>query len=106
MIIPASGGGGYEKRTVFHHYSEPRKCKFADIEDKTIYVCLRGHFLGKGADCKYCPVCGAEVITKCPSCGEGIRNISNVLTRYCASCGKAFPWTKEHEAKSEASIPD
>ena len=103
MIIPASGGGGYEECTVFRGHP---KYKFTDVEDKTVYVCLRGHFLGKGSDCKYCPACGAKVITKCPSCGEAIRNIPNVLTRYCASCGQAFPWVKEHEAESEPRVPN
>lgn len=37
---------------------------------------------------KFCSLCGAELIEKCPTCLE---LISNPYAKYCKKCGVAYP---------------
>jgi hypothetical protein len=79
----------------------------------TAAVCLRGHVATADAEThsarlsKFCSMCGADVITACPSCNAPIRGfyippgVSGVggvfksLPSFCFQCGKPFPWTVE-----------
>lgn len=36
---------------------------------------------------KYCPLCGCDLIAKCPKCSLPI---NNPLSHYCAACGYKF----------------
>ncbi len=46
---------------------------------------------------KYCSICGAELISKCPNCGG---EISNPYANFCKYCGKLYPGrTKEEHNK-------
>lgn len=71
-------------------------------------VCLNGHQLVDGhplTGAQYCELCGAKIISKCPSCGTPIKEwhyngIAVIGTPkferplYCRSCGKPYPWTE------------
>ena len=75
-------------------------------------ICLNGHVVNEHVrampqSCSdYCEVCGAETITKCPSCQQQIRGQYEgcwggyEAPPFCISCGKGFPWT---EAKISAA---
>ena len=53
---------------------------------------------------KFCDKCGAESITKCPSCNSdikgyyyspGIVSLSEMaIPSFCHNCGKSYPWTE------------
>jgi hypothetical protein len=92
-------------------YLQPRPLQTVDVKEpeldseenqrrivmnNKILVCSNGHYLGEVCGVsheKYCPACGAEVLTECPNCGEPIRKNKHVVfTKYCASCGKLYPW--------------
>lgn len=82
------------------------------------HVCQNGHGV---IECEpivkkeYCEKCGAEMLDKCPSCRNIIRewHISpNVLftpqyhpINYCRNCGKPYPWT-EAALKASAALID
>ena len=77
-------------------------------------ICLNGHIRNSGIRChpekseEYCSECGAETITRCPSCESDIKggSISEMWTgeavsqglfsppNHCIHCGKAYPWTE------------
>lgn len=79
-------------------------------------VCLNGHMVNDSVgrspefNQKFCDTCGAETITKCPSCGNNIQGryhgsglviVSSFEAKaFCHNCGKPFPWT---EAKIKAA---
>ncbi|MBR0287886.1 MAG: DUF2321 domain-containing protein [Selenomonadaceae bacterium] len=54
---------------------------------------------------KFCTICGAEIITTCPSCNSPIHGREKIspwvrsparyaLPMFCHNCGKAYPWTQ------------
>lgn len=70
------------------------------------FICENGHDVCTCDDqCedRFCQKCGAWVIHCCPHCGEIIPgkmrgDVAGFLfpfyvPKYCASCGKPFPWT-------------
>ena len=64
-----------------------------------VVTCANGHFLGLNEDEnslqgeKFCPACGAEILTKCPNCGNPIlRNKEVIFSKHCSYCGQLFPW--------------
>ena len=78
-------------------------------------VCKGGHCIdawlhSPETEERYCPSCGAEVITRCLGCQTPIRgkyDNPSVLDltpfhvpQYCSACGKPYPWT---EAAIEAA---
>lgn len=76
---------------------------------RTAQVCLNGHSttsdiqLSPELMARFCPECGEQTITQCPSCQKDIRgwyHVEGVISirdyvppRYCYDCGKPFPWT-------------
>ena len=70
-------------------------------------VCENGHVLSSnvvgeaGVVEKFCPSCGAQALTACPSCGDPIRGPRQgspsfqafYAPRYCHRCGKPHAWT-------------
>jgi len=95
----------------------------------TMLVCANGHVitdrlsLHSRLDQGFCQRCGAQAFSKCPSCGRAIPGavlspgqmltqfvgippyIETLRPKFCASCGKAFPWTerkKDDTARSRA----
>lgn len=70
------------------------------------FICEKGHVIESLSDScadKYCTVCGARVISKCPNCGAILRGKSRdaygyleayTAPAYCKDCGKPYPWTK------------
>lgn len=75
-----------------------------------VLICENGHYLGEACEMsheKYCPACGAKVLTECPNCGEPIRRNKYVaFTKYCASCGKLYPWWAEGKMKVSPLSPE
>jgi hypothetical protein len=84
----------------------------------TAAICLHGHVVTAdverfaGAVTKFCSKCGAEVITKCPSCSApihghfvpaGVPGVGGVLRTpaHCHECGKPYPWTAEKIAAAK-----
>lgn len=81
----------------------------------TMLVCENGHVITDVLEDlpytdKFCSMCGARTISRCPSCGVKIRGaelFSAVETdghfpppqRYCPECGAPMPWT---QSKMEA----
>lgn len=74
-------------------------------------VCKNGHMINDRADTdpsynkRFCPRCGAETITTCPSCNakihgdyeiEGVAFVGCFTSAdpYCYNCGEPYPWTK------------
>jgi hypothetical protein len=71
-------------------------------------VCMNGHKITEYAISqpesrqKFCELCGAETIDKCPECNttiRGFRHIEGVfhtskkaVPKYCIECGAAYPW--------------
>ena len=71
-------------------------------------ICRRGHVMTRDATItslatRRCQTCGAEVITRCPSCNGMIRGhyfVPGVIgfggnytpPDFCADCGAPFPW--------------
>jgi hypothetical protein len=71
-------------------------------------VCLNGHQITEYAEsqpqgCKnFCSDCGEKTITACPGCNANIRGYRHIagvfhvstppVPKFCANCGKAFPW--------------
>ena len=85
------------------YYDEPdRWCD-------TMVVCVNGHKITGMAKRhpedmkKHCPRCGAETMSRCPSCNTeipGYLHIRNVVyadgsrpPEHCHECGGEFPWT-------------
>ena len=80
-------------------------------------ICKNGHVITSMAKSypddavKFCQRCGAENISQCLNCNEGIRgyeHIDGVLggpeysrPRFCIHCANAYPWT---EAAIEAAM--
>ena len=65
-----------------------------------ILTCENGHYLGRKTlfsfKGKFCPKCGAKVISKCPACGKPIRaNIYIDDSEFCPECGVHYPWFEE-----------
>lgn len=69
-------------------------------------ICENGHVISKyDANLhKHCTICGAKVISHCPSCNHKINGLLELdyayfgnrpYTRpdYCHSCGSPYPWT-------------
>lgn len=68
------------------------------------FICENGHVVKSLSDScsdKFCSICGARVIHKCPNCNAVIRGHSRetygFLTEYtapsyCIDCGKPYPW--------------
>jgi hypothetical protein len=74
-------------------------------------VCRNGHTItsmyASSPDLakKYCPQCGEETITECPSCNQQIQGYYHVPgffgvgekykpPAFCHNCGQPYPWTK------------
>ncbi|WP_027724534.1 DUF2321 domain-containing protein [Tuberibacillus calidus] len=75
-------------------------------------ICLNGHVVNDSAGTypqyneNFCTECGAETITKCPSCNTHIRGDYHSdavviiggsrykLPKFCHNCGQPYPWTK------------
>jgi len=69
-------------------------------------VCLNGHILSNSLSDPndhdaYCDLCGAQVITACPSCGAFIkgrqidthvRGAKPAVRNNCYACGEPYPW--------------
>lgn len=71
-------------------------------------VCLNGHKITEYAQSqpescqKFCELCGAETIDKCPECNTSIRGYRHIegvfhtrqkpLPKYCIECGAPYPW--------------
>ncbi|MCU6702433.1 MULTISPECIES: DUF2321 domain-containing protein [Eubacteriales] len=75
--------------------------------DRCAHICTNGHVLITRAPIdgkEFCEKCGAEMIDKCPSCGEFIRtwsyggavlgNPKYERAAFCKNCGSPYPWTK------------
>ncbi len=72
-------------------------------------ICLNGDVINDSTKAapqlnkKFCPKCGEETMTTCPSCGKDIAgeiHYSNVIgghrfkrPSFCIECGKPYPWT-------------
>ena len=86
-------------------------------------ICKNGHLkkytLEPSASCdlQYCDICGAEIITTCPSCGTYIRGkyyvsgvadltTYNFVPAYCYHCGLPFPWTQSALDAIEMALDD
>jgi len=82
-------------------------------------VCRRGHVITDllrscpERSLTHCDRCGAITLERCPTCGRelpgalivpGLQPIgARQPPAYCATCGAAFPWTKQrHRPKTEA----
>jgi hypothetical protein len=82
-------------------------------------VCRRGHVITDllrscpERSLMHCDRCGAVTLERCPTCGRelpgalvvpGLQPIgARQPPAYCATCGAAFPWTKQHRPpKTEA----
>lgn len=63
-----------------------------------------------GSDLDFCPVCGADVLSACPSCGRRLRGLSRLSTArgamptygrhqwgFCDGCGESYPWATRQE---------
>lgn len=77
---------------------------------KTGQVCLNGHQITgdieKSTTSKFCARCGEATISKCQSCGSGVRGdrvirgdfggtrIGMHVPAFCVDCGTPFPWTE------------
>jgi hypothetical protein len=75
-------------------------------------VCRRGHVITDllrscpERSLMHCDRCGAVTLERCPTCGRelpgalvvpGLQPIgARQPPAYCATCGAAFPWTKQH----------
>lgn len=74
-------------------------------------ICMNGHKITKYANSqpqerqKFCELCGAETIDKCPECNNSIRGFRHSgvrgvnycqddlpIPKYCIECGAAYPW--------------
>jgi hypothetical protein len=82
---------------------------------EVMQICENGHIVTATALAtpsekkEYCSTCGAKALTACPACQEQIRYKAQALQRlsgalgfgqverprYCAKCGKAFPWQSQ-----------
>lgn len=68
-------------------------------------VCRRGHVKGSSLLAEpsvdlqgFCPECGAELLGCCAVCLGGIRlNAGQSPPKFCADCGKPFPWLTRPE---------
>ena len=76
-------------------------------------VCRRGHVITDLLRCcperslTHCDRCGAITLERCPTCGRelpgalivpGLQPIgARQPPAYCATCGAAFPWTKQRQ---------
>ena len=86
-------------------------------------ICLNGHVINvmgsfeSEHNCSKCHLCGADVISQCPSCGHSIRGgmivtVTNtwigrtpsyttafrerfVFPYFCNHCGEPYPWTQK-----------
>ena len=99
-------------------YLQPRRPQKVSVEavqrrnvmNSKVLICANGHYLGEAwgiSHEKYCPACGAEVLTECPNCGEPIRRNKHVLfTKYCTSCGKLYPWWGDGKIKEAPLSPE
>lgn len=70
------------------------------------FICENGHVIKSLSDSctdKFCTICGARVIFKCPNCNIVIRGRSRdtygfvteyTAPAYCKDCGKPYPWTR------------
>lgn len=67
-------------------------------------ACLNGHQITGNIQSsfggKFCPDCGQETISACPSCGTHLRGTYSEglsvrwrLPAHCFACGAGFPWT-------------
>ena len=74
----------------------------------TAYICTKGHVSSSGEEpsaTPFCRICGSEVISKCPNCGNRILGKQDVdelffvapykLPYYCGFCGSPYPWTRD-----------
>lgn len=74
-------------------------------------ICLNGHVINSLAQSapnhnkNFCDDCGAETITKCPSCNQFIKGTYHYpgsfvfgedfeASKFCDNCGKMYPWTE------------
>ena len=72
-------------------------------------ICENGHVISSTLknsseqDQKFCHICGASTLIKCPQCQSPIRgklfDMYGMLAdyeapNYCLNCGHAFPWTE------------
>jgi len=64
---------------------------------------------------KYCGLCGAETLHKCPSCNNDIRGeyhvegviaigIRTPVPSHCENCGETFPWTAQRTELIQSAI--
>ncbi len=81
----------------------------------TAAICTNGHVATDAIEYrnpgKFCPDCGAAIITGCPHCQASIRGDYHVpgvfaLSHYsapafCHNCGKPFSWTAEKLAAAK-----
>lgn len=87
-------------------------------------ICKNGHVCSDDISMtdtavKYCPECGEETISTCPSCGlqirgcghyDGVILLSNYhRPSYCINCGNPYPWTEKaleqaREIANEANL--
>ena len=96
----------------------------------TAVVCENGHLIsGNWSEFrlnpkKYCPECGAKLITSCPNCNAFIpgdiyvehdsgyeedapsmlcihRATQDDIPAYCGECGKPYPWTENSLGTSQ-----
>ena len=90
---------------------------------RTAEVCLNGHHTTNSIETSaelrssYCPKCGAETITECPRCSEGIRGdyyVPGVIDftasycppNYCHACGQPLPWTQERISAAQELVDE
>jgi hypothetical protein len=103
----------------------------SDYSHDVAQICLEGHVVNSATQhrpqdsSKRCSQCGAETITKCPSCGKPIKGVSiyhRTARRFdpgmfinreeiiedvgytyprpahCEECGEAYPWTERKKS--------
>ncbi len=84
-------------------------------------ICKNGHVdtsdTSSGVSGKFCKICGAEIINKCPQCGveiQGDYRTTGVVMlgfayappSYCHNCGKPYPWTLARIEAAKMLIED
>jgi len=89
-----------------------------DIHRFYYKICENGHIIHNSSgevSARFCSICGASFITKCPNCSKPLNSTfsSPVFTSsgepihqpnkpgVCGECGEIFPWTLRDAAKIE-----